>query len=339
LKLLAGACLSLLLSSAAHAGEVDLSFAHCARLDVAEVRRIVDVESRLRPEPLRASVDCEGSRVVIEREGGRRELELGTVLPSKRPRLLALAIMELEGATAPPTVVETPPPPAPASTVADSPPVAPPPAPPEPEKTQTPAAPPAHTAATKPKEAAPPARAERTKPKEAAPPFRRFRLLAFGAGTDFFSGTGLLGGGGIRVGGDHRYHLSWWADLSEAHGSVGTSLGSVSVDVINASLLAGAHKTWSKVAIRGGIGVGGGAVRFGGHAASTSTLGQSFWGGWFGPHLGGGLSVTPVSRLVLEASMDLGYVAVPVGALVDGRSEVAIDKLWLGFQLGVGFFF
>ena len=52
--------------------------------------------------------------------------------------------------------------------------------------------------------------------------------------------------------------------------------------------------------------------------------------------LAAGVALTPYRRLVIDLFVETGYVALPVGALVNGQRELAIDGAWLSGALGIG---
>jgi hypothetical protein len=65
--------------------------------------------------------------------------------------------------------------------------------------------------------------------------------------------------------------------------------------------------------------------------------GDSYWGAWGGPLGRFGLDIA-LGRLALEVAVEGGYVVSPVGGLVAGVREVAVDGPWVGVQVGAGLF-
>jgi hypothetical protein len=57
---------------------------------------------------------------------------------------------------------------------------------------------------------------------------------------------------------------------------------------------------------------------------------------WGGPYLRAGAGVAPGSRVLIELTVDAGYVVLPVDGLADGVRAVSLRGAWGGVQLGVG---
>lgn len=168
---------------------------------------------------------------------------------------------------------------------------------------------------------------------------RRPRLLAIASGLAFFSGPGLLGGAGLQLAQDHAHHLGWRTDIQAHHGSTAVSLGSASVDTISFSAALVFHQAWRKVGLHLGAGLRGGAARLSGSPDAIGTAqGRSGWGAWGGPSGRVDVSILATRRLVFELGLEAGYVVVPVGGLVGGAREVAVDGAFVGFHLGGGIF-
>lgn len=167
-----------------------------------------------------------------------------------------------------------------------------------------------------------------TKPKPRRE--RRLQLSAVATGHGFFTGTGFVAGGGVRLVHDLPFHLGWSIDALAEHGAVDTASGQVVVDVVSVDSLLSLHRRWSSFALRGGVGFRGGAVRLEGRA--------TLWGPWAAPV--GLLSVAfaPVPRLAIELAVDGGYVVAPVSGHVTADRSVAIDGGFVGFQIAVGTF-
>lgn len=168
---------------------------------------------------------------------------------------------------------------------------------------------------------------------------RRPRLSAIASGLAFFSGPGLLGGGGLQLAQDHAYHLGWRTDLQAHHGTAAVSLGSASVDTVSFGAALVFHQAWRKVGLHLGAGLRGGAARLSGSPNPMGTAqGKSGWGAWGGPLGIVDLSVVANRRLVFDLGLEAGYVVVPVGGLVAGAREVAVDGAFVGFHVGGGIF-
>lgn len=70
---------------------------------------------------------------------------------------------------------------------------------------------------------------------------------------------------------------------------------------------------------------------------TMTTEGSGFWASWVGALVTGAVSYQISDRVSIDATVETGYVIEPVGALVDGRRAVAVDGPWLEAQLGIGF--
>ena len=164
------------------------------------------------------------------------------------------------------------------------------------------------------------------------------RVEALASGQFFFTEVGALWGGGLRVGQDRVRRFGWAIDALAHHGGTTTALGEVVADTITLGPSLFFQHRWTRVALRVGGGVRGGAARLEGRPNASTVHGAVAWGGWLGPMVDASLSVAPVRRLALELSLEAGYVASPFGGKVDGSREVAIDGPWIGVQLGMGLF-
>ncbi len=163
--------------------------------------------------------------------------------------------------------------------------------------------------------------------------------MGLGGGLSFFSGTGVLGGGGLRVAKNHRRGIGWIGDVQAQHSSVTLALGSVSVDVLSVAAALAYHHEWGRLGLQVGGGLRGGAVRLSGEPTSMqAALGHSGWGAWGGVMGVANLSVIATRRLVFDLGVEVGYVFLPAAGLVSQRREVAVDGAWIGFQLGIGIF-
>lgn len=298
---------------------VDLQIDACVEVAPVDARRFLAIElgalladAGAGADTTRASVGCAGALVSLRVEDpvtGKsltRTIDLAAAGPlSARARLLALAVSELISASW--TELESNPQPSvePIERVAS------------PEARQ---------------------RALVAVEKRTSPPAPRLRVLALFGGQAFFTRAGLLLGGGLRMGKDHGHRFGWSADLLAHHGSATTDLGLVTVDTVSAGLALFFHHNWSRVALRIGGGVRGGAVRFEGIPSRPDALGASAWSGWMGPMVMAATTLTAARHVAVEISVEGGYVAAPFGGLVNGERTVAVDGPWIGFQLGVGFF-
>jgi hypothetical protein len=320
--LIAGAVAGLVLASACARAQplLALEIDRCAAVQPDEVRRVVTIElghvltegAAGSGERTRVVVSCAGKLVALRADDPitgkslERTIDLQEA-PRAASRLLALAIVELVSASW--TELESnPAPKVPPAGPRSS-----------PESRQ--------------------AALDIVRKQERTSALTRMRLLAIGDGMAFFSGPGLLGGGGLRLERDHRWHLGWNVDVMADHGSASTSLGAVSIDLLSASATLVFQQAWSRVGLRVGAGGRGGAARLQGHPTTPKTVrGDTYWAGWGGVLAHLGLDVALTRRWALALSAEGGYVVFPVGGLVGGAREVAVDGPWIGLQLGLGIF-
>ena len=114
---------------------------------------------------------------------------------------------------------------------------------------------------------------------------QRLRLTAVAVEQTFFTGAGALWGAALRVGRDEWFHLGWVFDVQATHGVSQLAVGAISLDLVGAGLAFWLHRRWSRVTLRGGPGLRGGAVRFGGSPADARPSPASASGarGWVPP--------------------------------------------------------
>ncbi len=270
-----------------------------------EIRRIVDIElasGSLATAPVRASVACTSSLATLRVDGGTgapvtRTLDLSVEMPKAHGRLIALALVELIASSQ-----SEPSTPAPVPSGAVEPTVSP--------------------------------------PDDVVPPLQiprraTWQILALGGGLAFSSGTGLLGGGGIRVR-RAASRLTLHVDVQAHHGTAEVTLGRVTTDILDVAPAVGVQHAWERVRASASIGARGGAVRLAGSSDTMSVRGDRFWAPWFGAFALAGLELAVSSRVRLIVDVEGGLVINPVGALVEQRREIAVDGGWLGVHVGIG---
>lgn len=305
--------------------QVRLVIDPCVEAEGAEVRRLfaIEFDAQLEGEPVPAGTARVGVACTASPAGGvelrvddpitgkalARTIDLSAAPPNARPRLLALALAELLFTSW--TELEVTPRPA-------VPPAGP---PPPPQARQ----------------------AARLLVRHRMPPALRplagVRLLGLAACQGFFSGAGVLWGGGLRVGGDHRYHLGWAADLLSHHGENGNTLGALSTDTLSIGAVLSLHREFRRLAVRAGAGVRAGATRLGGQPQDPQqAAGGALWGAFAGPLAALSATLALPHRLALELSLEGGYEAYPVGGRVAGKRVIAVEGPFLGLQLGIGMF-
>lgn len=151
-----------------------------------------------------------------------------------------------------------------------------------------------------------------------------------------FTGAPVLAGGGLRLGGDHLYHVSWDADFTAFHGSAQTALGSVSGDLLGARIALLGHYRLPHLLLRAGGGLRVGAAHLAGTTMDPTRIeSHSQWAPWGGPLIGLSLALQ-ATRLRLDLSVEGGYVLWSANARVGTTRPLAVQGPWLGVLLGVG---
>ncbi len=144
----------------------------------------------------------------------------------------------------------------------------------------------------------------------------------------------VLVGGGVRVASTGASPLGWIVDTALDRGSLATSLGGVTTDVLGIAAAVTYHVRAGRVRLEGGAGMRGGVAWISGTPMTTAVAG-SITAPWLGPLALGELVVGLGERTALSASIEAGHVIAPVTALVAGQPEVALAGTWLVAQLGI----
>jgi hypothetical protein len=299
---------------------VQLRIDDCSDITPAAVREIVAVElgallvmeGEAAADTARVAVRCtqDGAELSvfdpITDKSLSRTVALYSVAPSARTRLLALSVAELVAAS----WVEL-------------------------ETNPTPAIPPVGNAAPL---AARDAVRLSLRQHEAVTPYGRFSLSAVGSVQGFFS-AGALYGGGLRLSFSQRYYLGFAIDFLAQHGNASAALGEIGIDSLSGSALFLLARYWSRIGVRGGVGLRVGAVQFKGTAFDpTTTRSANLWGAWLGPMGQVGLSVLAARRLSIGIDGELGDAVLPVRALSNGKQVAALSGPWLGVQLALSLY-
>ena len=310
-----------LIPSTAEAGEglVRIVFGSCGALPADDVRALVAVELPGSTQPPRqpfppavVTVDCTESLVKltlddpITRKLLIRSVALSPAEATVRDRVVAIAIAELVSAS----WIELAANPAPRA---------------EPAGARPPVA----------------VLAQATSASQRSSPGlldRRLRVSAVISTQVFFTDVHALLGAGLRLSADAWKHLGWAVDVLAHHGDVDTHLGEVAVDTATLGIAGVAHRNWSRVGLRAGLGFRMGATSLRGLPPEAGmVMGKGLvWAGG-GPFGTFGVVVAAGRGLVVELQTEGGYWVFPTGGLVDGRREVAVEGPWIGLQAGVGF--
>lgn len=152
-----------------------------------------------------------------------------------------------------------------------------------------------------------------------------------------FANAPVLWGGGIGY--QHLVRAPWGlaAHLDLHHGLRQTTLGDVSADVISVTAIAYGQIAARDVTWQVGIGVDLGAGRLRG----TPGTGSAAQGNQLRRPLGGLLAraaalVSPVGRLAMSLTAEVGWTLLPLRAQVDGDDAVELRGLLIGLSLGIG---
>ncbi len=335
-----------------------------AVLDESEVARLVAIELGPRPSAgpgeslprLQAQLDCsDGSPqladLTVEERATRRALlrtvDLSAQAQPLHARLIALSLAELVHAIESERWEAQPPAaggPASEHTGPTAAPLSSPPRPGPPAaapRAAAPAPPPPTTAQPSAPTAAPPSLSP---PEPRLPPLGGLYLQAGFALLVPLSGPSapLHVGAGLRLGGDHRYHLGWDFDAQVATTRRRTALGEIESDLLSSRATLQAHLAWSRLLLRGGLGLRVGGVRLTGSPGDGAlTTAREAWAPFGGPLLSLGLAFAPHSlrRLRADLTSEAGYLLWSATARVDGQSSLALAGPWIGLSLSLGLSF
>jgi hypothetical protein len=164
------------------------------------------------------------------------------------------------------------------------------------------------------------------------------QLSALGAAYVLWQQPSVSFGGGLRLLGEHRYHLGWDLDVLAEHGESATNLGMIHRDLFSAGAALLVHHRIPHLILRGGAGARFGAARLSGEPSSPQlSTATTLWGPFGGPLLTAGVSAA-AARVRLDLGLEAGYVVTPVIARAGGMRADAVAGPWLGVQLGLGVF-
>ncbi len=302
----------------AAAPPVSLTIDPCAGVEVAEVRRILELElaaTRASIRGLTGVVACDGDALAFEVEDpltGKqlsRQVELARAAPNARARLLALAMVEAVEASwdevlyapVPAPLPEPEPDPAPPAVALPSPPLV-------------------------------GAVAEPVAPPDDGP---RFRVSVVGASRALLDAPLWQWGGGVRFAHMPFRHVGWAAELSAEHGELGTFLGTVQMSSAGGSLEVVGQYAWRFLTFQHGFGVRGGGVTARGVPFGALITAKQVDGPWAGPYHA--LSVTAArGAWAVTGRFEGGVVVVGVPAHV-AAVRTGMAGPWLGLSIAIGY--
>jgi hypothetical protein len=271
----------------------------CARVDAAQLRRLLDIEAGRdeRTGQARVDVSCQAgmASLSVQRSGDAeservRSFTERDVAGEIGARVLSLAVIELlneSPATRPPPVSEA-----------------------EPKLEPEP-------------------KPERAKP----PPQPKVRLMLAGSASTFGFEQALVGGG-ISVDFLRLSKLGLRIELGMGLGSRRYDLGEARVQLTSMAAELGylaVHESWSARAM---LGYRFGSGRISGEAQGGARQG-TVSGACGGPLIAGGLGWRSDS-FVAELSTEAGLVSFPLEGRVEGNAPIQLDGYWVGLSLSVG---
>jgi len=309
----AGAALCAAMAAAPAGPALDVTIDDCAGVPSERVLAVLAVELRTAQPGAGAegratavSVTCSEAGVELRvadpltQKTLSRTVRLSAAAPVVRPRLLALAIVELVSASWAELSWN-----------------------PEPTGVAAPAA--------GEREAA----LDTVAPRAAPPARRALRLMAAFGGRGFLQSPRWTWGGGARVSHDWEW-LRWSMDaLYERGSSAAPGFGSVTADAFSAGVALLAHRQLGPVSVGAGPGLRAGVARFGGVPESDLVQGAAVTGGWAGAQLTAAARLD-VGWLAIELGVEAGLVFLPVVARAGGVRVAAAEGAWLAALLSAG---
>lgn len=168
-----------------------------------------------------------------------------------------------------------------------------------------------------------------------------WRMLAFG-GAERFPTLGVLAGGGVRLGFDGRGIGGVSLDAQASFGRVATVEGAVALISFSLAPMAGVHKNLGRYTLRAGTGPRLAIGRMDGDVPPSSTLKPlTLTAPWVGWQLQTGFGAAITRHLLVELTIDGGYVVAPLTGRILNESgdvvdTVVVEGAWLGAFLSFG---
>ena len=297
---------------------VQLDLERCPS-DADEIRRVIVVElgdllSEVQGERTIAHVTCDGPLAIlrvddpITHHSLWRSVDLGPSTGAARPRLLALALVELIASS----WTELPPPPAP------------PPPPPPPPAVDLSATPPSLIDAH-----------EMVAPVAAS--VKSYVRITALAGGRRYSNMNVVAGAGLRIADNSQSWLGWMIDIQAHRGSQAIGTGRVQTSLLDGAAGAQLHRAWHGGRADGAVGVRGGNVQMVGMPLPSSMLQAGSLGArWFGAFALGHVGIAVLDRVTIDAVVGGGSVIVPVTGRGDLGRSVGVSGGWLEALFGIG---
>lgn len=296
---------------------VALAIDPCAKVDVANVRRVFLIELRTSvpkaslgdaSQGARIQVACDGALILLQisdqvtGKSVARRIDLSRTPAEGRDRLLALAVMELLVAS----WAELRTTPKPVVTPVD-------------------------------RKAAPATRRSARALASRNIVDNPWTTTASALGSLTWESYGFAGGGGVRVVREHRSGVGWAVELSARTANENVALGSVSVRTVSAGASAVGVRVRGDLSLRAGVGVRLGMVTMSGTPDDQAMAeGGQIVGLSAGPLLGAGADLRVYRDLVLGVSVETGLHLFPVRGLVDDSRAVDLEGAWLITRLAAG---
>jgi hypothetical protein len=333
-----------------------LGVSDCGELDEREVRRLVVAElgaipvEQHGPGVTLVTVRCTGLRVVVRvddplsKKTVARGFDTGPLDPRARARWVALAAselvlsswVELDTNPTPKVEPEGPAAPAPARRAAQA-----------AVRRRTPvptiarasalgrpgATVRAPVVAQRVQPQRPAAETEAAEPRLAADKLaRNARAVALVSARRFFDDSGSLWGGGVRLSEERFRHISWSADLLFEAGSVASRLTDYRLRSGTVGGWLMLYERANAITLRLGAGIRMGVIAsLASNAPDGTPASASAVAPWGWPLAATSISVAG-GPIVIEYSMEAGYVVLPVG----GTSGPSVRGGWFSGQLGLG---
>jgi hypothetical protein len=164
---------------------------------------------------------------------------------------------------------------------------------------------------------------------------RSVSVGALGVVRAIFSGTGTLGGAGLRIVPELPHHLALPIELAYERGTSAFDIGEVVSDVADVAVALAWRHDGKHLGLRLGGGLRGGAVHFSGRPSDPSVRGGSFWAPWVGPDLVVAGVWRPSRRLAFDLGLDGGWAFAPTAARVGGVNAVQLSGPFIGVALAI----